>query len=320
MELKTWFLENARELSFREGRTPYRVWVSEVMLQQTQASVVIPYFERWMETFPTVEVLATAPIEQVLKLWEGLGYYSRARNLHKGAQEIVHLGGFPEDLESITGIGPYTAGAIASFALHQKAAAVDGNVLRVMARFLGEEGEIDKPAIRKKLTKTVEEFLPQEEPWIVMEALIELGALICQKKPKCEACPLKKECVTFRHGLDLPNRTPRQKTIFLERTVAVIECEGHILLKRGQEGQVMADLYEFPYLEGKREWTEFGEDLEYVKPLSVQKHSFTKYRVTLYPHFLKAQKLVGEGWKKREEVGTLPFSSGHKRVYEDFTH
>ena len=319
MELKNWFLENGRLLSFREDRTAYRVWVSEVMLQQTQASVVVPYFERWMEAFPTVEALASAPIEAVLKLWEGLGYYSRARNLHLGAKQIVALGGFPKDLESIRGIGPYTAGAIRSFAFKEKAAAVDGNVLRVMARFLGEEGEIDKPSIRQKLTRAVEEFLPQEEPWIVMEALIELGALICQKKPKCTLCPLKNNCQAFCHGLDLPNRSKRQKTIYLERTVAVIEAEGHLLLQKGKKGQVMADLYEFPYLEGRCSWQEFGSHLTLVKPLAIQKHSFTKYRVTLYPYFLKASVRWGEGWKKREEVGKLPFSSGHKRVYEDFT-
>ncbi|MCH9610551.1 MAG: Adenine DNA glycosylase [Chlamydiales bacterium] len=290
------------------------------MLQQTQASVVIPYFERWMEAFPTIEALAKAPVEHVLKLWEGLGYYSRARNLHKGAKEIVSLGGFPEDLQSISGIGPYTAGAIKSFAFHQKAAAVDGNVLRVMARYLGEEGEIDKPAVRKKLTQAVEDLLPNEEPWVVMEALIELGALVCQKKPKCSNCPLRSQCQSFRHGLNLPNRSPRVKITKLERTVAVIECDGYLLLKKGDPGRVMADLFEFPYLEGRRDPADFGRDLDYVGPLLVQKHSFTRYRVTLYPHHFVASSRKGEGWKKREEVGTLPFSSGHKRVYEDFTH
>ncbi len=322
MELKKWFLENGRELAFRKERTAYRVWVSEVMLQQTQASVVVPYFERWMEAFPTVEALASAPIEQVLKLWEGLGYYSRARNLHKGAQEIVRLGAFPKDLESISGIGPYTAGAIRSFAFKERAAAVDGNVLRVMSRFLGEGGEIDKPHVRKKLTEAVEAFLPEEEPWVAMEALIELGALVCQKRPKCSGCPLQGGCQAFRHGLELPKRSPRAKTIFLERTVAVIECEGFLFVKQGERGQVMADLYEFPYLEGNRVWTDFdlGLKLEYVKALPEEKHSFTKYRVTLYPHFLRAKMRSNEGWKKREELGKLPFSSGHKRIYENLTY
>ncbi|MCP5469963.1 MAG: A/G-specific adenine glycosylase [Chlamydiales bacterium] len=322
-ELKEWFGEHARVLPFRQGRTPYRVWISEVMLQQTQALVVIPYFERWMEAFPTVEALAVAPIEKVLKIWEGLGYYSRARNLHKGAKQIVAMGGFPEDPTEIVGIGPYTAGAIRSFAFHKKAAAVDGNVLRVLARFTGEEGEIDRPAVQKKLRLLAESILPDEESWVVSEALIELGALVCQKKAACSRCPLKRGCVALREGLDLPRRRPREKAVLLERTVGVIVHDDKILLRRGEEGKVMADLFEFPYIEGKRCWSAFadlGLELEYLAKLPLQKHTFTKYRVTLYPHLLRAKTSNIEGWKKRGELGKLPFSSGHKRIYENLTH
>ena len=330
MELKSWFLKEGRELSFRHNRTPYRVWVSEMMLQQTQAAVVVPYFERWMKLFPTVESLAHATIDQVLKAWEGLGYYSIARHLHSGAQLIVKWGVFPDNLEALPGVGPYTAAAIRSFALHQKAAAVDGNVLRVMARFVGEEGEIDRPAVRRRLVQAVEALLPDDEPWVTMEALIELGALICQRKPSCARCPLMPNCLAYRHGLDLPRRRPRAQSISIERTVALIEWEGHLLLKQGIQGRVMADLYEFPYLEGRCAWEDFslGFPLEFVKELPIQRHSFTKYRATLYPLLLRAKGYtfnssaglgVSDRWVRREMVALLPLSSGHKRIYENFT-
>lgn len=323
-KLKEWFLENARFFPFRENRTPYRVWVSEVMLQQTQASVVVPYFQKWMERFPTVEDLANAPLEEVLKLWEGLGYYSRARNLHRGAKEIVKRGGFPKNPAEIVGIGAYTAGAILSFAFHEKVAAVDGNVLRLLARVTGEEGEIDRPATKKKLNIFAQEMLPQEESWVVSEALIELGALICQKKAKCSLCPLKEQCMAYREGLELPKRSSRQKTIFLERTVGVVFHDDLVLLKKGEKGKVMQDLYEFPYLEGRKSWKEFEKldlKLECVASLPVEKHSFTRFRVTLYPFLLRCLGINNNlEWKKREDLCKLPFSSGHKRIYENLTY
>ena len=155
-KLKKWFLSNRRPLPWRENPSPYEVWVSEVMLQQTQVGVVIPYFKRWMQTFPTISTLARAPIEQVIKLWEGLGYYSRARNLHAGARYLLEFHGaeLPDDpvaLSRVKGVGPYTRGAILSFAFKQRAAAVDGNVLRVMARLLGIEEEVDKGEVKRQI-------------------------------------------------------------------------------------------------------------------------------------------------------------------------
>src|ERR1700722_10190653 len=175
--LKDWFVREKRDLPWRENPSPYAVWISEVMLQQTQASVVIPYFERWMARFPTVAVLAEASQGEVIKMWEGLGYYSRVRHLHQAAKDLMYryAGDLPrtrEGLEGIKGIGPYTRGAILSFAFHQKAAAVDGNVLRVLARYFAIEEEIEKA--KKSITELTESILPEEEPWIVMEGLIEL--------------------------------------------------------------------------------------------------------------------------------------------------
>jgi A/G-specific adenine glycosylase len=332
--LKEWFLANRRPLPWREHPTPYRVWISEVMLQQTQVAVVIPYFEQWMQTFPTLEALAKAPLEHVLKCWEGLGYYSRARNLHKAASYIVafHGGEIPasqKELAQIKGIGPYTQGAIRSFAFRQKAAAVDGNVLRVLSRFLAFEEEIDAPKGRRKLEAYAEKILPDDEPWLISEGLIELGATLCTKRAQCEICPLKKECLALRHSLQavLPKKSAPPKTVLLKRTVAVIHCEGRYLLQKGESGKVMAGLYEFPYLEGVdacqhaiREMFEraLGLSLNYLKPLALQQHTFTRFRVQLFPHRMEAARLTESHlWKQQEELSGLPFSSGHRRILND---
>ncbi len=302
------------------------------MLQQTQVSVVIPYFEKWLALFPTVAALADSSLEQVLKCWEGLGYYSRARNLHRGARFLVEkFGGiFPtqaEEIAMIPGIGPYTTGAILSFAFHQKAAAVDGNVLRLLSRFLACEEPIDSTVGRNKLQTYAEELLPDEEPWLVSEGLIELGALICTKKPLCLACPLKNECLAFRHHLqdELPKKRRGQGTTELIRQVAVITCQNRFAVQKGEKGKIMEDLYQFPFLEERsalaitekfeRAW---GCKLHYKKALLPQRHSFTRYRAQLFPHFLEAleasEKMI---WKEIDELAKLPFSSGHKRILNE---
>jgi A/G-specific adenine glycosylase len=329
--LKEWFLENRRPLPWRDHPTPYRVWISEVMLQQTQVAVVIPYFERWMEAFPTIEALAQAPLERVLKCWEGLGYYARARNLHQAALQIVeaYAGKLPdraEELAKIKGIGPYTQGAICSFAFRQKTAAVDGNVLRVLSRFLAFEEEIDSPKGKKRLQEYAESILPNQEPWLVSEGLIELGATICTKKALCTLCPLKKQCLALRHHLveALPKKRPPPQTISLKRSVAVIFCEGHYLVQIGEEGRVMAGLYEFPYLDWHEECEsripiEFERvlalPLKYVEPLPFQRHTFTRYRVQLFPHRIRTPHLTSNHlWKSLQELKALPFSSGHLKI------
>ncbi len=302
------------------------------MLQQTQVGVVIPYFERWMEKFPTVEALAAASELEVLKLWEGLGYYSRAKNLRLAALQIMeHFGGKlpsdPESLALIKGIGPYTQGAIRGFAFKQKAAAVDGNVMRVLSRFLAFEEVVCEPKSKMKLVAYAEKMLPDDEPWLISEGLIELGALVCTKKAQCSLCPLKKECLSFRHHLQdqLPKKKARTRTVFLERIVAVIRWEGRYLLKREDEGKVMGGLYEFPYVEcgDLEEGTGMlekllGLKLRYVEALPEQEHTFTHHRARLFPHVFEVEG-VCEGspfWKSGEEMRDLPFSSGHRRVLD----
>lgn len=329
--LKKWFLSEKRDLPWRNNPTPYAVWVSEVMLQQTQASVVIPYYESWMRQFPSIEKLAEAPISTVIKAWEGLGYYSRARNLHEGARYVVanHQGKLPEteqELQKIKGLGPYTIGAIRSFAFHQHAAAVDGNVLRVLTRYLLIQEDISKAKTVKNLRRQVLEILPQEESWIVNEALIELGATICAKKPKCGQCPLKKTCKGFAHGVaaSLPIKSAKIKVELLLRNVAIITSNQHVLLKVGQPGEIMQDLYEFPYFEKSEDdfllqcENKLSLRLQQEKTLEMVSQSFTRYRVKLFPYLFscnRQQDVPGYIWLHQDILKGLPFSSGHRKIY-----
>lgn len=338
LRLKKWFLYNARDLPWRGNPTPYEVWVSEVMLQQTQVSVVIPYFLTWMERFPTITALANASEEAVIKVWEGLGYYSRARNLHQGAKYVLEKfdGALPnnsEALRSIKGLGPYTVGAILSFAFHQKAAAVDGNVQRVLARYYLIQEEISKTTVQKQLQQLAEGMLPEEEPWIISEALIELGAKVCSRQPNCPQCPLKKGCLAYAKGvvLELPKRKERVATTLLHRLTGLIHSGGAVLLRQVKKGALMGGLYEFPYIEVSSppeaadpliEWLASHFIVaEEVGQLPMQKHGFTKYQAYLYPYRLEASErkdLDGYTWVEMAELHQLPFPSGHRDLKNYF--
>lgn len=318
--LKNWFIAERRDLPWRGLPSPYHVWISEVMLQQTQVAVVIPYFHRWMEQFPTIAHLASAPIQQVIKAWEGLGYYSRARNLHAAAQYLMqHCNGqLPssrEELLKIKGIGPYTVGAILSFAFHQKAAAVDGNVARVLSRYYVIEEAITQPKMQTLLRERVEKILPDQEPWIVMEGLIELGAKICAKVPQCGKCPLRSSCLGHltEKAPFLPNRGKKVSYVVLERKAVVLMSGDEILLSKGKPGQVMADLYEFPTFDPLD-----MPQLEAVhtQDLGTIKYTYTCHRVILIPSIweVKKQDVEGYVWVRLEEARSLPFSSGHRRL------
>ena len=237
--LHEWFFHNRRDFPWRSHPTPYRVWISEVMLQQTRASVVVSYFNRWMELFPNVQALATAPLDEVIKAWEGLGYYSRARNLHAAAQQIVlqFEGKIPEtraELSQLKGLGPYTIGAILSFGFHQRAAAIDGNAMRVLSRYFSIEESLDKAKTRQLIAQKGEEILDEKTPWITAEALIELGASLCAPRPHCEECPLRTECRGFQNGKApyLPNKKEPDPIASLFRVVPVVVSKEKVLLKR----------------------------------------------------------------------------------------
>lgn len=336
-KLKSWFCSKKRNLPWRERLDPYSIWISEVMLQQTQVSVVIPYFLHWMEQFPTIRHLANAPLDDLLKAWEGLGYYSRVRHLHEAAGYVVDnfngiLPAEETELKKIKGLGPYTIGAILSFAFHQKKAAVDGNVVRVLTRFFGIEDDISKPLTLKKLRQSAEDLLPDEEPWIVNEALIELGAIVCKRKPNCQECPLQESCSAFQHqnAFRIPFKSKKNLIECLYRSVAVVSHDSSYLVKRGAKGAVMSDLYEFPYFEGQEGGISSNilkDKVEYLLNLSVQEkgtlakvdQGFTRYQATLYPVLYscsEAKKIEGFEWIPSSRLKKLAFSSGHRRIFQ----
>ena len=257
--LLAWHRENARDLPWRHTEDPYRIWVSEIMLQQTRVAAVLGYYARFLEAFPTVETLASADEERLMKLWEGLGYYSRARNLQKAAKEVVAMGGFPDTyagLLALPGIGDYTASAIAAAAFGRREPAVDGNVLRVAARLTDCHGDIldskTKGAVRAGLAAVMPENTADIR--IFNQAMMELGAVVCVPNgtAKCEECPLGQFCLARKHGTveELPVKAPKKARTIEQRTVLVIQDGASTAIRKRPDTGLLAGLYELPNVEG----------------------------------------------------------------------
>ncbi|MGC9259105.1 MAG: A/G-specific adenine glycosylase [Phycisphaerae bacterium] len=252
--LRCWFEHHQRPMPWRNSADPYRIWLSEVMLQQTQVSTVEAYYHRFLQKFPDIHTLAAAPLEEVLKLWAGLGYYRRAKNLHQAAQCIVstYQGVFPStysDIRQLPGIGRYTAGAIASIAFGQRAAVLDGNVMRVLSRFLAISADIAKPRAQKRLWKIAAILVPRKDPGNFNQALMELGATVCTPiNPRCAQCPLKKLCAACRRNLQhqLPVKSRRATAPRIEFSAVIIESPQGRLLARRAAGGLWEHLWEFP--------------------------------------------------------------------------
>lgn len=334
-QLLAWFEVHRRDLPWRNTDDPYAIWVSEVMLQQTQVRVVIPYYERWLIRFPTVRSLADAPVEEVLKMWEGLGYYSRARRLHQGARMMVErfAGQIPrteKELLSIPGIGRYTAGAILGFAFHQKKGALDGNVMRVLARYCGIGADLRESTTTKLLQGILDAMLPEDLPWKVNEALIELGATLCHQRAECTRCPLAASCFACcNHQTGaLPKKSVLPKVTPLFRGVTVLHYREECLIAQRPCGEIMEGLYEFPYFSFptrhvsvealiEQASAAFGTALPRPEPLPEATHTFTRFRAFLVPFvFHLSQKVNMEHciWAPLASIEKYPFSSGHKRV------
>lgn len=256
--LLSWYGLHFRPLPWRQEPTPYRVWISEIMLQQTRIEAVLPYFERFMLALPDVQALAAVPEERLLKLWEGLGYYSRARNLQKAAKIIVsdYGGQLPADYDrllALPGIGAYTAGAIASIAFNIPAPAVDGNVMRVLARLTGDDTDVLSTAGKKRFTDLAWELVPEEQPGRFNQALMELGETLCLPKSAtaCDRCPLSAMCVAYRNGTTsiLPVRNGKKARRIEQRQVAVVRLNTSppsVLLRKRPETGLLAGLWELP--------------------------------------------------------------------------
>ena len=256
--LLAWYDQHARTLPWRGIHDPYRTWVSETMLQQPRGETVMGYYARFLERFPTVSDLAAAPEDEVLKMWEGLGYYSRARNLHKGAKQIMteHSGVIPADVEQlrkISGIGPYTAGAIASIAFDQPVPAVDGNVIRIVSRLRGIRENVGIPSVRRALEGEAASLVPQLRPGDFNQALMDLGSAICMPgTPSCEKCPLRDECDAYAAGdaEDLPVLPRKNPPKVIDYAVCLIFSGDRVLMRQRTEA-MLKGLWVFPMAEGK---------------------------------------------------------------------
>ena len=250
--LHSWYAENHRELPWRNTRDPYRIWISEIILQQTRVAQGYDYFLRFMERFPDVVSLSQASEDEVLLLWQGLGYYSRARNLHKASKVIAANGGFLADydfIRQLPGVGDYTASAIASFAFNLPHAVLDGNVFRVLSRYFGVDEAIDSTAGKKLFRAMADDMLDTSRPALYNQAIMDFGALVCSPHPHCQTCPLVESCVAFRDSCvdELPVKIHRTKVRTRHLIYILFLCQGKVLLHRRGEGDIWQGLYE-PFL------------------------------------------------------------------------
>ncbi len=321
--LLSWYEEHARILPWREYPSGYRVWISEIMLQQTRVEAVKPYFERFMEALPDVRSLAEVEDDRLMKLWEGLGYYNRARNLKKAAQMIMeeHGGQVPADYEkllSLPGIGSYTAGAIASIAFGIPVPAVDGNVLRVISRVTASYEDILKQSTKRWMEEHLKETMPQDRASHFNQGLIEIGAIVCvpNGQPKCMVCPLQSICLAYKKDLigELPVKTPPKKRRIEERTVCIIEYKDMVAIRKRDDSGLLASLYELPNVEGHLKQEELAasfdlsaEDIVEIQPLTEAKHIFShvEWRMIGYRILLKSglpQTCIAA---KKEEMKTI---------------
>lgn len=299
--LLDWYAENARQLPWRDCSDPYCVWISEVMLQQTRVETVIPYFELWMERFPDIPTLAAAPLHDVLALWEGLGYYSRARNLHRSAHILIarYNGKLPanlQELRRLPGIGRYTAAAIASIAFDLDEPALDGNIRRVLARLFDLRLPARSPEGESRLWELAAEHLPPGRAGDYNQALMDLGATLCKpRQPDCSNCPLKELCTAYKLGLQEQRPVKEKKPAIPHYTVAaaVIQSSGNVLIAQRPPQGLLGGLWEFPG--GKLEpgedlpaalrreiREELGVEIDVGGSIGIYRHAYTHFRVTLH--------------------------------------
>jgi A/G-specific adenine glycosylase len=309
--LVEWYSRGCRDLPWRATRDPYAILVSEIMLQQTRAQTVVPYYHRFLERFPTAEALAASDESAVLALWSGLGYYSRARNLRRAAQRIVVAGGFPRDLDGLRelpGIGEYTAAAVASIAFGLPYAAVDGNVLRVAARVTNDAADIAAPRTRARFGAAAQAWLVAADPGAFNQAMMELGATVClPRQPRCGECPLEARCQARAHGTEqqLPVKLRKQQAVELSGVLLIVQRGGRVLLRRRPaDAGHLPGFWELPspeHLPGARMGAVVGEF----------RHSITHHRYTFEVRLATAAKpSAGEfSWKDLNSLSGLPLST-----------
>lgn len=333
MPLLAWYEANKRKLPWRETKDPYAVWVSEIMLQQTRVEAVKPYYARFMQTLPTVQALAEADEELLLKLWEGLGYYSRVRNMQKAAKQIMeeYQGIFPEnhaDILKLKGIGPYTAGAVASIAFGLPTPAVDGNVLRVMSRITADASDISLQATKKDWENRLREIMPVEKAGEWNQALMELGATVClpNGQPKCEVCPVRKYCEAYRRGsvqLYPVKAEKKARMIEMRNVFFCVDGEKIAVRKRAPKG-LLSGLWELP--NENREIAvpaalqEIGIMQADISPMKSRKHIFTHIEWQMEGYYVQVSEREESDliWITKEEVEeSFALPSAFRKIWED---
>lgn len=315
--LFSWYDQSKRILPWRDNPNPYHVWISEIMLQQTRVEAVIPYFNRFIREVPTIKDLAVIEDDKLNKLWEGLGYYSRVRNLKKAAIKIIeeYHGLIPDnqaDLESLPGIGTYTSGAVLSIAYNKPYTAVDGNVLRVFARILGNKNNIKDPLIKKEIREVVMELLPDGRIGDYNQALMEIGATVCKPNgvPDCNKCPLQSFCIAYQEDLlDLiPMKQPKKKRRQEDKTIFILNFNNTFAIERRPNIGLLAGLYQFPNTEGHMSLSDvqkrYPNSLS-ILPISSSKHIFSHIEWTMQGYYIELSEPINDFlFMSKEEIDT----------------
>lgn len=342
-DLIAWFEFHARDLPWRRTLDPYAIWTSEIMLQQTQVKTVIPYWERWMGQFPTIETLAQAAEPKLLKAWEGLGYYSRPRNMQRAAKVIVaqHNGKFPRDYKAVLdlpGIGRYTAGAICSIAFDQPTPLLDGNVARVLSRLFMVSGDVKSPAVRERLWMLSEELIRaaaelQDDGVYssLNQGLMELGAIICTpKNPQCNACPLTTHCAAFAKNKveEYPQKAVKKAFRRPLHFAVIVRHGDSVLIRKRATGEVNAGFWEFPMFEAARQKNTRSQLEHFLgfrvakgKPWHTLRHTITTNRITLKTFYFEVPtkpealaKKLNSRWNIISRLNQYPFTSAHGKL------
>lgn len=326
-----WYQKSKRDLPWRRTRDPYKIWVSEIMLQQTTVETVIPYYQRFLKRFPTLKSLAQAPEEEVLKLWSGLGYYSRARNLHRAAKYVMkEFGGkvpsSPEELQTLPGVGRYTAGAIASIAFGRRVPVLDGNVIRVLSRLYALAMDPKSVEGRKIFWQKAQGVLPSKNCGDFNQALMELGATLCTpENPLCPLCPVTAFCKAREKGDPEAYPHGKKKTVYEDRilTAAIVERDGKILLVKRPDKGLLKGFWEFPMVEGPPSELVQQWSLQALHPLPLVRHSVLNRRLKITPLVcqMTQEKVldIPHRWILPSEITDLPTSSMNKKILSRFS-